>query len=103
MSDITRETIIEAAKAAAAQNGGSVSRSEFTRLSGIGSHHVYRLFPDGGWNEVQELAGVQRHRLDNDPLTDDELIVEFHRIATKLGTIPTWAKFNSRARISDDT
>lgn len=103
MSDITRETIIEAAKAAAVQNGGSVSRSEFTRMSGIGSHHVYRLFPDGGWNEVQTLAGVQRHRLDNDPLSDDDLIAEFHRVAMELGTIPTWAKFNSRARISDDT
>jgi hypothetical protein len=103
MSEITRETIIAAAKAAAAQSDGSVSRAEFMHLTGIGGHHIYRLFPDGGWNEEQELAGVQRHEKDIDPLTDDELIAEFHRVAKELGTIPTWAKFNSRACVSDDT
>jgi hypothetical protein len=103
MNETTREKIIEAARLAAAQNGGSVSRAEFARLTSIGTHHVYRLFPDGGWNEVQELAGVQRHRMDNDPLSDDDLLAEFHRVASDLGSIPTWSKFNARGKVSDDT
>jgi hypothetical protein len=103
MGDFTRESIIEAAKTAAAQTGGSMSRADFSRLTGIGTHHVYRLFPEGGWNEVQVLAGVERHRKDNDPLSDDELIAEFHRVAAELGAIPTWSKFNARANVSDDT
>ncbi len=100
MGEITRESIIEAAKAAAAQTGGVVSRVDFKRITGIGDYHVYRHFPEGGWSEVQELAGVQRHEKDNDPLSDSELIEEFHRVSTELGTIPTWAKFDARARVS---
>ena len=46
---------------------------------------------------------MQRHDNDKDPLTSDELIAEFHRVATELGTTPTWAKFDSRARVSSAT
>ncbi|MDP9349566.1 MAG: hypothetical protein M3P24_10580, partial [Gemmatimonadota bacterium] len=78
MSEITRSTIIEAAQRAAAQRGGPLSRSDFERLSGIGQHHVYRLFPEGGWSEVKRLAGLERHPKDNEPLTEHELLAEFH-------------------------
>ena len=103
MGEITRESIIEAAKAAAKQTGGVVSRPDFKRITGISDHHIYRHFPDGGWNEVLELAGVQRHARNKDPITDNQLLEEFHRVVSQLGAIPTWPKFEACAQVSSKT
>jgi hypothetical protein len=103
MADLTREAVIEAARRIAAEVGGMLSKTDFERLSRIGDYHLYRLFPDGGWSEIRELAGIERHPLDRDPLTDDMLIREFVRVATDLERIPTWAVFDSKAKISADT
>jgi hypothetical protein len=102
MGEQTRESIIEAAKAAALQKGDTISRSDFMRHSGISSYHLYRLFPDGGWSEVQRLAGLKQHA-DNDPISDDDLLAEFHRVATEQRRIPTWHKFGAVAKISEST
>ena len=61
MAEVTRESIIEAARTAAAQQQRPLTRADFSRLTGIGPFHLYRCFPDGGWSEVQELAGIARH------------------------------------------
>ena len=53
MSEVTKESIIAAAKTAAEQTGGVLSKTEFHRISGISDYHIYRHFPDGGWTEVQ--------------------------------------------------
>ena len=58
MAKLKRDSVVEAAKAVALQTGGTVSRSDFIRLSGISGYYLYRLFPDGGWSEVQRLAGI---------------------------------------------
>lgn len=103
MADWTRESIIEAAKRIADQCGNPVSRSEFRKQVGITDYWIYRLFPEGGWREIRELAGIERHPNDNDPLTDEQLLQEFHRVASELGAIPTWPRFASLANVSSDT
>jgi hypothetical protein len=35
-------------------------------------------------------------------LSDEDLINEFHRVATELGDIPSWHRFSSHARVSAD-
>jgi len=104
MPEITREAIIEAAKRAAAEvDGRPISLVDFKRLSEIGEHVVCRLFPEGRWSEVKRLAGLERHPKDNESLSNDEILAEYHRVASELGRIPTWALFASRASVSDDT
>ena len=102
MSELTREQLIEEAKTAAAKAKGALSRPEFERITGISQNQIYRLFPDGGWSELKELAGLERHPKDNQPLTDDDILQEFHRVATDMGRIPTWAMFNHHAQMSAD-
>src|SRR4051812_34468896 len=103
MTEQTRKSVIEAAKIAAARTGGPVSRSDFIRLSGVSAYYLYRLFPDGGWSEVQRLAGIDPHPHNTQPISDDELLAEFHRVVSKFGSIPTWHKFDSLAAVSADT
>ena len=102
MEDITRETVVRSAKEAAEQVGRPISRADFERLTGISQYHIYRLFPEGGWTEVRRLAGLKRHPKDNEPLSDDEILEEFHRVASSLGKIPTWPLFSAQAEISAD-
>jgi hypothetical protein len=101
--ELTREQIVEAAKRAAEQAGGPLSRNEFERLTGISQYHVYRAFPEGGWSEVKRLAGLERHPQHQETVSDDELLREFHRVACELGRIPTWAVFAARASVSRET
>lgn len=102
MSEVTPDSILAAVRTAAKQAGGAISRAEFVRRSGIGEHHIYRLFPEG-WTEVIQRAGLPRHPLDKDPLSDVALLEEFHRVAGELGEIPTWQQFDSHASISAAT
>ena len=101
-AEITRQTIIEAAKRAETEAGGPISRPDFERLTGISQYHIYRLFPEGGWSEVKRLGELQRHPKDNEQLSDDELLAEFHRVAAEMGQIPTWTAFAHRASVSAD-
>jgi len=98
---MTAEAIITAAKNAAAKTGGILSRADFIRLTGISEHHIYATFPTGGWSEVKRLAGLQRHPHHREPVSDDDLLREFHRVVTSVG-IPTWAVFSSQANVSAD-
>ncbi len=61
MSEITRETVVEALKAAAVNCNGPLSLSSFIQATGITKYRIFSLFPDGGWLEVQNLAGVERN------------------------------------------
>lgn len=102
MSEITRESIVRAAREASAEVDHPLSRSDFERLTGISQYHIYRLFPEGGWTEVKRLAGLERHPKDREPLTDQELLKEFHKVASSLGRIPTWPVFSAQADVSAD-
>ena len=44
------------------------------------------------------LAGLARHPHFNDVLSDEDLLQELHRVANRLGMIPTWAKFRSESK-----
>ena len=99
---LTRQELIEAAKEVASKAEGPVSRADFQRITRISQYHIYRLFPDGGWSTLRALAGLERHPKDNRVLTDEDLIKEFHRVATKLKKVPTWAQFAFHAHMSSD-
>jgi len=94
--------MIDAAKSAAARAGSDLSRSDFLRETGISEHQIYRLFPEGRWTELKRLAGLDRNPRHRTALEDEEILSEFHRIASDLGSIPTWAVFAHQARISAD-
>lgn len=102
MSEFTEADLIQAVQRASKKQGRPLSRSDFERISGISQHHVYRLFPDGGWSELKARAGIARHPRHHEKLEDDEILSEFHSVASELGSIPTWTQFDSRARISAD-
>jgi len=102
MNELTRESIIEAAKTAAASADGPLSKKAFIQASGISEDRLRRLFPEGGWSEVQQRAGLERHPKYNEALSDEEILEEFHRVVCELGTIPTWHRFAASAGISDD-
>src|SRR5262245_46998968 len=97
---MTREEILEAARRIAINTGGVLSLADFERTTGIPQYQVYRLFPDGGWTEVLQVAGLQRHPQHNEPVSDEALLAEFHRVASELGQIPTAVQFGARARYS---
>ena len=102
MAELTRDDLIEAAKRAVGDGSVPLARPDFERITGISQYHIYRLFPEGGWSELKRLAGIDRHPKDNQPLSDDDLLEEFHSVATKLGRVPTWALFGHHAAISAD-
>jgi hypothetical protein len=102
-TEVTRENILDAAKLAARKAKGPLSRHDFERLSGISNYHIYRLFPEGGWTEVKRLAGLERHPLHHEEMSDHGLLQEWHRVAREIGRVPTWAIFGSRAKVSPDT
>src|SRR5919112_277136 len=101
MSEVSRDTVIRAAKRAAQEAGSGLSRPKFEQQTGISQYHIYKLFP-GGWSEVKQLAGLNPHPMDQQALPDEELLAEFHRVTTALGDIPTWARFSEHARMSAD-
>lgn len=104
MATWTREDLIEAAKRAAGESGViTLSRSDFRRLTGIKDYWIYMLFPDGGWNEVVNLAGLDVHPNFNAALTDEVILAEFHRVVSAAGRIPSWHAFRAQAHISPDT
>ncbi len=101
MIKTTREALIEAAKQVAIKQGSPISRANFTRITGISTHQIYKLFPEGGWNEVKRLSHLQVHK-QGISLSNDQLLTEFHKVVIEINDIPTWTIFNSRAEISSD-
>lgn len=101
MNEHTRESVIEAARTVNASCSGPLSFKSFLAATGIGEDRFRRLFPEGGWREVQHNAGIERHPNDRDSLSDDEILSEFHRVVCNLNAIPTWHKFAANAQISD--
>jgi hypothetical protein len=96
--------VVEAAKRAAAEMGSlALSRKEFLRRAGLSEMQMLRLFPGGGWREVQQLAGLDRHPQDNEAISDEALLAEFHRVVQELGDVPSWRVFSARAQVSADT
>jgi hypothetical protein len=103
VSEPSRDDVIREAKAVASLLGvTTLTLSDFLRESAITRHQVYTLFPEGGWTTVLQAAGLDLRPQDL-PLSDEDLLVEFHRVAQELGRIPTWRLFHDRAKVSADT
>ena len=102
MRQLTETELIQAARHASKEQEHPLSRSDFERISGISQYHIYRLFPDGGWAELKERAGLAKHPRHHERLEDHEILSEFHSVASALGEIPTWPQFNNLAHISAD-
>lgn len=100
MADLTRDDVVEAARRAQDQVAGPLTRRKFIQVSGITEWNINRLFPQGRWTEIRDLAGIERHPLDRREYADDELLAEFHRVVEHVGEIPTWAVFISEADVS---
>ena len=103
LSEWTRESFVAAVRALTESRGRPVSQKEFLRENDLGSHHLYKLFPDGGWSEVLEVAGLPRHPNWNQTLSDEDLLAELHRVLQQLNSIPSWAKLHSKLNISAAT
>ena len=101
MTEMTRDELLKAVKEAA-KGESSLTSSEFVLRSGVRKHVIYKLFPDGGWKEVLRLAGLKDEG-SRIPMSDDEMIWEFHRVVRSLGRIPTWNQLGSRSKIPSDT
>lgn len=99
---MTQNDLVKAAKNAYASAKQPLSRSDFERITGISQHYIYHLFPEGGWSELQRLAKIPIHPQNNQRLSDDRLLKEFHSVATVLDDVPTWPRFNQRANVSAD-
>jgi len=51
---------------------------------------------------VLRHAGLNQHPKHKERFTDEDLLSEFHRVASELGRIPSWAMFATRASVSAD-
>ena len=58
------------------------------------------MFPDGGWRELADLAGIPAHPSAYGRFSNEDLLVGFHSIVKKRGTIPSLRRFNAYARFS---
>ena len=83
------------------QVSGPLSQADFVRITEISMHQIYTKFPEGGWSEVKQVSGLAFHP-QGKPLSDDDLLNEYHRVVSILGDIPTLAVFNDKATISAD-
>jgi len=61
MHKYTKEELIDAAKRADKKAEGSLSRSEFIRITGIREWQIENMFPQGGWSELKRLAKMNGH------------------------------------------
>ena len=102
MTELTRKELIKAAKSAADKVGPDLSRADFLRETGISEHQIYRLLPEGRWTELKRVAGLERNPQHRVALEDNEILKEFHRVASECNAIPTWAVFAHKAEISSD-
>jgi AcrR family transcriptional regulator len=95
-SENRRDTLIEIAKELQANQEEPLSMSAFVRATGISKARIYNEFPDRKWAELREAAGISIHPLDPNRLvySKDDLLADFHAVATKLGDIPDKTQYN---------
>jgi hypothetical protein len=103
MKEELRDRIIASAREVAERLGKSdMTCAEFVRESEFTRHQVYTAFPEGGWTTVLQAANLAVRPQDS-PLSDSDLLEEFHRVVSIVGKIPTWRVFQDKAQISADT
>jgi len=100
MAEHTRESLIKTARELASRQDGPLTRDEFTRLTGITRHSIVSQFPDGGWRELADMAGIPAHPSAHGRFTNEDLLAEFHSVVKKTGKTPSLVQFNAYAKFS---
>jgi hypothetical protein len=99
----TRETLIEKARELASRQDDPLTRNQFIKLAGIPRHVIENQFPDRGWTELSELAGIPAHPNAHGRFANEDLLAEFHSIVKKTGRIPSRTQFNAYAKFSSSS
>src|SRR5262249_46637725 len=99
---ITPEFLIRAARRMARKHKGILTRKRFLEEMGIGPDIVGSRFPEGGWTQLQEAAGLPRHPHNARAVSEKQILEEFHRVARAMKAIPTAYQFHARAAFSKE-
>lgn len=102
-SRLTREEVIEITRKLASTHPEPITRDDFEEITGITPYLVNRLFPEGGWGHLKLLVGLPAHPRDVRSLSDDELLSEYHRVASEAGRLPTVSLFESKSTVAYKT
>jgi len=95
-----KEELIRQAKQVAELLGRqTITRSEFSRHTGISGNKIYQLFD--GWRDLCEQAGLEPHE-QNIRLEDDDIFSAMLDAFLQVGSIPTRTKFDKHFRYSVD-
>ncbi len=99
MRAASRPAIIHAAKALARTTRGRLTLAHLHRKTGIAAASVYYWFPQG-WFHVLKEAGLADRASRNQPVSLHSLMLEFHRVASRLRRLPTRREFRTHSRRS---
>ncbi len=94
--------IVEAARKAQGDRTTAISLKDFVRVSGITIGEICRTFPEGRWTEVKKLAGIDAHEQFHPRISDEDLLLAYHKVVEAIGRIPTWAILDAKGTVSHD-
>lgn len=102
MVEHTRESLIEKARELALRQDSPLTRDDFIKLTGISRYFIEQQFPDGGWRELSDLAGIPAHPSAHGRFSNEDLLVAFHLVAIKTRGIPSLRQFNVHSKFSSN-
>lgn len=103
MAEHTRESLIEKARELALHQNNPLTRDEFIKLTGISRYFIEVLFPDGGWRELADLAGIEPHPSAHGRFSNEDLLAAYHSVAKetiKTGKLPSRSQIKARTKFS---
>ena len=102
MAEHTRESLIEKARELALRQENPLTRDEFIKLTGVSRRTIELLFPDPGWRELADLAGIAPHPQAHGRFSNEDLLAEFHAVAKKISRLPSLRLFDVYAQYSSN-
>lgn len=91
----SREEIVNALRAFAAEHGEQTSVRTFVRETGIPNGQIYEIF--GSWRTLREEAGLPPRSRSMPWFSDEEIMETLHRITCQLGRLPIMTEFSRMA------
>jgi hypothetical protein len=95
----TRQSVIAAARRVGNKNGGRLTADQLRDEGGIGMGVVSRLFPRGKFLELRRLAELHPATPPS-RVSPSDALEEFHRVALKLGGLPSWNLFKTHGKFN---
>jgi hypothetical protein len=92
-----REEVVAAIRRCAEEVGGTPSRAEFKRRTGISEYHVLQHFE--GWNDAVRAAGLDPDT-SNVKLSDDDLLEDWGQAVRDLRAVPTRHQYRRKGEYS---